>query len=162
MKKLIGGAILLSLALPMSAMAQNTGPGCGLGSMIFKGKSGLGPNILAATTNGISGNQTFGLTFGTLGCNAEQMVSNEYQKEIFVASNMDTLAEEAAKGQGNHLASLAELIGIQSQQEREVFYTLTQANYDKVFVKSNSNATQILAALDDSMKTDAVLAKYVK
>ena len=39
--------------------------GCGLGSMAFGDQPG-GIQILAATTNGILGNQTFGITFGTL------------------------------------------------------------------------------------------------
>ena len=42
-----------------SAMAANVGS-CGWGSKVFDGQSGMGPQVLAVTTNGTSGNQTFG------------------------------------------------------------------------------------------------------
>ncbi len=44
--------------------------GCGLGTMVFDGQQGKVYKVLGATTNGTSGNQTFGITFGTLGCDA--------------------------------------------------------------------------------------------
>ena len=161
MKKLLAGIVAFGLMTPLASMATDTGPGCGLGTQVMKGKSGLVFNVLAATTNGISGNQTFGMTFGTLGCNGEQMVSNEYQKEIFVASNMDTLAVDAAKGQGNHLASLAELIGVQAA-ERNNFYSMAQSEYNVIFSEANQSPSDVLAAFDVAMKSDVTLAKYVK
>ena len=56
----------------MTMAAGDTG--CGVGTMIFKGKSGLAPHVLAVTTNGTFGNQTFGMTSGTLGCNVDQKI----------------------------------------------------------------------------------------
>ena len=61
-KTLIAGLIALA---PFAAQAADKGPGCGWGAMVFDGQSGIGPNVLAATTNGILGNQTFGMTSGT-------------------------------------------------------------------------------------------------
>jgi hypothetical protein len=57
MKKLIAGAMLLGAST--LAFAQ---PGCGVGAMIWKGQPGIAPHVLAATTNGTFGNQTFGMT----------------------------------------------------------------------------------------------------
>ena len=160
MKRLLAGVIGLGIMMPISAMAGQSGPGCGVGAMVFEGKSGLVSHVLAATTNGIFGNQTFGMTFGTLGCDPEEMVSNEYQKEIFVASNMDTLAVEAAQGQGSHLASLAELIGINSEQDRQAFYQTAQAHFDTLFAEENLEAMDVLAALETVMQTNDILVKY--
>ena len=42
--------------------------GWGLGSQIFDGQSGVAPQVLAVTTNGTLGNQTFGISSGTSGC----------------------------------------------------------------------------------------------
>ena len=57
MKKLIA-VLSLVFAFPMMAMAaQDNVGGCGVGSMVFKGQSGVGPQVLAVTTNGISGNR---------------------------------------------------------------------------------------------------------
>ena len=51
-----------------SGGAAKYGPaGCGLGSLIFDADSGW-TQIFAATTNGTSGNQTFGITSGTSNC----------------------------------------------------------------------------------------------
>ena len=62
---LLGLGLFLTSA---SAMADGYGPaGCGLGSMIFEPDSGF-TQVFAATTNGTSGNQTFGITSGTSNC----------------------------------------------------------------------------------------------
>ncbi len=77
MKKKIAIAALMTLA-PMS-MAMAAGPnsiGCGVGTIIWNGQSGVAPQVLAATTNGTLGNQTFGVSTGTLGCAQNGTVSN--------------------------------------------------------------------------------------
>ena len=156
MKRILGVGALL-LALPVVSMADQSGPGCGAGAIIWKGQSGMAANVLAATTNGMFGNQTLGMTFGTLGCNGEQTVSNEYEKKIFVASNMDNLAEDAAKGSGDHLASLAELVGVASA-DKSAFFAMAKANYSSVFTQSNQDS--LLVSLNQAMSTDPVLVKY--
>ena len=55
--------------------------GCGLGSMAWRGQSGIAPQILAVTTNGSFGNQTFGITFGTSGCDPNGRVSGGTQNQ---------------------------------------------------------------------------------
>ncbi|HKB84382.1 MAG TPA: DUF3015 family protein, partial [Burkholderiales bacterium] len=59
-------AIALS-ALPAMAFADNVGT-CGWGSKLFDGQKGAAPQVLAVTTNGTFGNQTFGISSGTSGC----------------------------------------------------------------------------------------------
>lgn len=68
MKKILV-SIAAVIALSSSAMAGvNSQTGCGLGSIIIKDDSTAIMLALQATTNGTSGNQTFGITSGTLGC----------------------------------------------------------------------------------------------
>ena len=56
MKKLLAIALLASSSVVMA----DQDIGCGLGSMVWAGQSGIVPKVLGATTNGTSGNQTFG------------------------------------------------------------------------------------------------------
>lgn len=144
----------------MSAGAIADGPGCGLGQMLWKGQSGLLPHISAATTNGTSSNQWFGISFGTLDCNPDASVSNDYQRAVFAAANYDNLAQEAAQGEGNHLSALAEIMGIETA-DRTSFFTMAQNNHQTLFSASN-NPQQMLSALDTTMLADPVLARYVK
>jgi len=60
--------VSLTAAVPVLSHASQKNTGCGLGSVIFKGQDALLFQILAVTTNGTSGNQTFGITTGTLNC----------------------------------------------------------------------------------------------
>ena len=70
MKRILLGS-LLSIA-SLSAFAQAPGgPNCGWGNMLFEGQSGLPAHFVASTTNGTSGNATFGMTSGTNGCSTK-------------------------------------------------------------------------------------------
>ena len=70
MKKLLVllfvGFMVIGFSTALFADQKNYG--CGLGSMAFEGNDGLISQVSAATTNGTSGNQTFGITSGTSNC----------------------------------------------------------------------------------------------
>jgi hypothetical protein len=157
-RALISGLLLSIAALP--AMADNEGPGCGLGQKVWKGKSGLSAHSSAATTNGTFSNQLFGITSGSLGCNKDAVASNDLEKKAFVASNIDDIAKDIAQGNGKHLSSLASLIGIQ-QQDREAFFSLTQNNFETIFKTEEPTYHDVLAALDSTMAADQHFARYV-
>ena len=83
-------ALAAVLAMGSSVAMADNDIGCGAGTQIWQGQSGLLPKILGATTNGISGNQTFGITFGTLGCgNANSKITAQVVQ--FVDHNAETL-----------------------------------------------------------------------
>jgi hypothetical protein len=88
--------------------ARNYGlAGCGLGSVLMGKRSA---QIFAATTNGTSLNQSFGISFGTLNCvdsASEQMAS---RLDKFVVANKVALANDIARGEGETLASLSLLL----------------------------------------------------
>ncbi len=137
--------ILVSLAavvaLSSSAMAGvNSQTGCGLGSMIIKDDSTAVLLALQATTNGTSGNQTFGITSGTLGCQKTQFVMNE-QAEEFVASNMDQLAKEIAIGHGESIDTLAELLEV---SDKATFSASLQENYNKIYTSQDVKMADVL------------------
>lgn len=146
------------LASTGSALADS-GPGCGLGQQIFAGQSGLAAHVMAATTNGSSFNQLFGLSFDSLGCNGETVITAEFQRNVFVANNYDDIARDAAKGGGDHLESLAELMQMQDT-DAEKFYVLAQVNYDALFGDTTADSAHWLAKLDSALSADPALARY--
>lgn len=137
--------ILVSLAavaaLSSSLVAGvNNQTGCGLGAIIIKDDSSAVLLALQATTNGISLNQTFGITSGTLGCKKTKLVMNERAEE-FVASNMDQLAKEMAIGYGESIDTLAELLEI---SDKAIFSASLQENYNKIYTSQNVKMADVL------------------
>ena len=155
MKKLIAATILAT----SSTMAFAASPaGCGMGTaVVFKDASQWYEHVLAATTNGTSGNQTFGMTSGTLGCEAANGPLADAQ--LFIDQNMDQLAVDAAKGQGETLAALAEVMGVEAA-DSAAFNRTVQSNFDSMF---NADATSEVAleSLKTAMAKDVELKKYV-
>lgn len=106
--------------------------GCGWGSMAFEGKDGIIFQVLAATTNGTFGNQTFGITSGTAGCEKPASWTSNEELNHFVAENMDNIARDVAAGQGEYLDSLAELMAVPAKEKTEFTLTL-QDNFSEIF-----------------------------
>ena len=117
--------VALLLIAPVSvAMAARDNVGCGLGSQLFDGKSGKGPQVLAVTTNGTFGNQTFGISSGTLGCQEGGVVTASAAVNMFVGSNMEGLSRDMAVGKGESLESLAQLMGIEAADRSSFYQTI--------------------------------------
>lgn len=154
MKKIIAGALLAA----SSTMAFAGPAGCGLGTaVVFKDANEWHEHVLAATTNGTSGNQTFGMTSGTLGCEAANGPLAGVQ--TFMDNNMDQLAMDVAKGQGETLAALAEIIGVEAT-DQTTFNTKLQASFDTMFSAEATSETAY-QAMKDTMQSDLVLKKYL-
>ena len=133
-----------AIVLATSAFAgSNTG--CGLGSTIFYGKEdSLAIQVLAATTNGTSGNQTFGISSGTLGCHQpSKLVSNE-KLEKFVAANMDAIAYDMARGQGETLDTIATMLDI---SDKAAFKAALKSNFDKIYASQSVQSGSLLDAI---------------
>ena len=146
MKKLIV-SIAAVAALSSAAIAGvNNQTGCGLGSMIIKDNSSALLLALQATTNGTSGNQTFGITSGTSGCTKTKIVMNERAEE-FVASNMDQLAKEIAMGQGESVDTLAELLAV---EDKEAFASALQTNYNSIYSADDVKMAEVLDTISAS------------
>lgn len=132
------------------AQGYGDGPGCGLGSMIFDGNKKVIHQVLAATTNGTFGNQTFGITSGTLGCTNDGIVMNDQKVVVYARANFDSLSQEMARGGGEHLAALASLMGVPAAQHPR-FFALTQERYLDLYASETTTADQMLVALNDQM-----------
>lgn len=160
-KKLVLAAVVVAL-FPLSntfAQGYGNGPGCGLGAMIFQGNKKIVHQVLAATTNGSFGNQTFGITSGTLGCTNDGIVKNEEKVNVFASVNFDSLSQEMAQGKGEHLASLASLMGVPADH-RAAFFSLTQEKYTSIFKTEQTTSTEMLGSLASEMSAHPDLSSY--
>ncbi|WP_286897020.1 DUF3015 domain-containing protein, partial [Marinobacter sp.] len=152
MKKLIAGAILLGAS--SMAFAQ---PGCGVGAMIWKGQSGIAPHVLAATTNGTFGNQTFGMTTGTLGCQTNQSVQS---MAMYMDSNIDKVARDMSRGSGENLDTLAVLLGVE-ETDRDTFRKVLQDNFASIFPNADTTSGEAVDAIVALLEQNDALSKYV-
>lgn len=141
---LIAGMAFAGTSLYAGKVKDNCG--CGFGTMALGEETGLCSHLAATFLNGISGNQTFGISSGTLNCEkAETMVSVK-DVEIFVADNMDHIASEAAVGEGAYLSALADLLEI-DEADRVSFYTAMQLNFDKIFTSTDVHAGEVTRSI---------------
>jgi Protein of unknown function (DUF3015) len=154
-KMIIAGLIALS---PTVVMAANIG-NCGWGSKVFDGQSGVMPQVFAATTNGSTGNQTFGISSGTSGCTQDGTVTSSWKTAMFIDGNKKQLARDMSQGQGETLDALASLIGIDDAQKPR-FFQLTQEKFPVIYYSEDASATDISNALKAVMSSDSGLAVY--
>ena len=145
------------------AMAANpdTGPGCGLGKLAWQNypnQKTIGVQTMEATTNGLMGNQTFGISSGTSGCTNDGKFWAQEKVNVFAALNFENLAQDMAQGQGEHLASLATLMGVPASQQ-PAFFAMTQEKYASLMSAGETSPVALVKALNDAVATHPMLAK---
>ncbi len=126
-----------------SFAADRSNVGCGIGTQLFEGKDGILSQACAATTNGILGNQTFGITSGTLECAKPAAFTSNERLNEFVGDNMANLAADMSKGHGEYLSTLAVLMDVPVEQRSEV-YALLQANFSKIYTSDSVTQFDVL------------------
>ena len=123
MKKILIATVLL---FTTGAMAAHGPAGCGLGTVLFEDKEGVVFNVLAATFNGSSGNQTFAMSTGTLGC--EDAKTAKVGAVSFVENNLMALSNDISKGNGQTLDAYLTLINASATNRSEL-----QKNFAVIF-----------------------------
>lgn len=140
MKKL---SLIFITAFAIPAMAAEIGPaGCGLGNMVWGGKDN---QVLASTTNASSYTNMFGITSGTSNCVDGKGVA---KLETFIEGNKQAFATESARGNGETLTSVAQILNCQNQGKMN---KAIRANHSRIF--SSESTTEI------SQNLRSVLAK---
>lgn len=148
MRKFLLSVATVAALSTASFAGVNSQTGCGLGSMLIQDDSSAVMLALQATTNGTSGNQTFGISSGTSNCQKTKFVMNDKAAE-FVAANMDQLSKEIAIGQGESVDTLAELLEI---SDKALFASTLQANYNAIYANKDVDMATVL----DSVGTIAL------
>lgn len=111
--------------------------GCGLGSVIVRPSEHF-VQVFAATTNGLFGNQTFGITSGTSNCAAGP--SGARSAGQFIAANRSALATEIARGRGDTIRGLSTLAGC---EQPNALGGLLQRNFHNIFPRSEISDAQV-------------------
>ncbi|MBN1783618.1 MAG: DUF3015 family protein [Alphaproteobacteria bacterium] len=141
MKKILLFSAFVSAFAIGAAKADN--PGCGLGSMVFAGKHGPVFDVLAATTNGTSGNQTFGMSTGTLGCKRNVPIARR-QFAYFMNNNYEQFAMDAASGKDSEtMRAAAAILKVDSVKLASVVKT----NFDSIFT-DDAESLEIAARIE--------------
>jgi DUF3015 family protein len=146
---------LLLVGIPVgSVLAANpdNGPGCGLGKLAwsdYKHPKNIAPQVMMATTNGTFGSQTFGISFGTSGCTNDGQVMAARKSDVFVASTFESLSQDMARGQGEHLASLATMMGVPVEHQ-PAFFSLAQDRYRTLMERGEDSPLSVIKAIQEA------------
>ena len=142
MKKLLVLAVAL---MSVSAFAAPYGAsGCGLGSMIFEKDNTWWKQVLAATTNGTSGNQTFAISSGTLNCDSPTP-GKTAQVEAYIEANKMALANDIAKGNGETISGLSRVYGC---TDSAAFGRALKSNYKTIYPTSEVATTEVATQIN--------------
>lgn len=144
--------VLITLLLG-SSVAMANDAGCGLGSLVIKQNTKV-MQVLAATTNGTFGSQTFGITFGTSNCSANGIVSNDKQIQYFVEVNQEELTREMAAGRGEKISTLAALNGCATAAEINAFNAKAQASFKTIVPAAKTTPVDFVTNMKSSAVAD--------
>ena len=158
MKKIIAGLVLISASSVANAGAAGGDGGCGWGNALFKGSEGTATHVIAAITNAFLGNNTFGMTTGTNGCTTNGTLT--YGGQSVVSAIMDEFSEDVARGEGDALDTVSVVYGVEPQ-DRDTFANVMHENFTVLFPSEDVTADEMMASIEEIMKADATLSKYV-
>ncbi|MCP4446943.1 MAG: DUF3015 domain-containing protein [Myxococcales bacterium] len=149
----VAAIAMMAVFFPTSeAQADGYGPaGCGLGSIVIGNKAGI-TQLFAGTTNGTSGNQSFGITFGTLNCGLDGPTSGAVAN--FVEANRSAIAKDMARGSGETISTLATIAGCSN---RAAVGSTLQKNFRKVFSSAAMSDKQVGLSLLNLLKQEKAL-----
>ena len=142
MKKVYLASAMMGAAMILAAPAQAVdSTGCGLGSMAWRGQRGIGPQVLAATTNGSFGTQTFGISSGTSGCDQNGRITGGTQRMVlnFLENNMEQYALDASRGEGETLDTLAGIMEV----DKSELAAKVHDNFAFIFPNDNVDAVEV-------------------
>lgn len=153
--------VCFSATTALAAPNTDTGPGCGLGKLAWSDyghQKNILPQVMMATTNGTFGSNTFGISTGTSGCTNDGKWMAEQKVTMFAEINFENLSQEMAQGQGEHLASLATLMGVPVDQQ-PAFFALTQEQYTTLIQSGETAPVAMIKALNVAMAGHPALAQ---
>lgn len=149
---LLCALVLISAAGNVFAEQKNTG--CGLGAMIFGHNESLVSQVAAAGLNWAFCSQPLGISAGTSECERPEALVRSPRVKDFVASNMDALACDMARGEGEYLDTLAVLLEV-PEASRAGFYARLKADFAGIYSKDSITSDEVLSRIELSLKEAA-------
>lgn len=147
MKKFLAAAAVCVALSAAPAHADNVG--CGLGAVLLKGNSGMAVNLIATFLNGISANQTFGITTGTSGCTQNGRISGGTGRLFaFMENNLDQFAIDASRGHGETINAVASIMDVPADKVGSV----AKQNFALLFNGENADAVSVSLKMTELLK----------
>ncbi len=148
------GVLLIGMhsAIAIGAGNPDNGPGCGLGKLAwqdYKGQKEIAPQVMMATTNGTFGSTTFGISSGTSGCTNDGVIMGEMKTQAFTEATFASLSQDMARGGGEHLTSLATLLGVPADHHG-AFFERAQARYLSHLEAGETTTVAVIRAVNES------------
>lgn len=148
MKKLLTvAAVAVALSAAPARAADNVG--CGMGSVLLRGQSGIVLNLLATFLNNISGNQTFGITTGTSGCTQNGRIAGGTGKLFaFMENNLDQFAIDASRGHGETIDAVASIMDMPADKVG----LIAKQNFAVLFNGEDADAVSVSLKMSELLK----------
>jgi hypothetical protein len=156
--KVLALGAFLALAPASASLAA-----CGVGTTLWEGNDGFGAKVLAFTTNFWT-MKSISTTSEISGCGEEDNLFKKISSaelRYYASQNLDHLAVDFARGQGEYLDAVAHLIQIRPE-DREGFQALAQNNFESLFPHDHVTAGEMLEQLSQLMTENDALASYVE
>ena len=147
--RMVYAALFASLMAFGFAANAYKAAGCGLGAVLFHDNNEWWGQTLAATTNGSSGTQTFGITTGTLECDANALIGKLDKTRVFVQANNNQLSNDIARGEGETLQVLAKIMNCGNQ---DAMALSLKANFSDIYTGSNDSAENVTVRIYNVME----------
>ena len=142
MKKILIVTFAFCVAFSASDLfAGSSNIGIGFGDYLLAGKKGKLFDIVGATLNGCSGSQTFAISTGTLGYK-EGVPIGVNIVDVYVAENMDSLANDIAKGEGEYIDTLAHLMKVEN---KDAFKNKLHKNFNRIYNSKDVTSQTVVA-----------------
>ena len=144
MKKI---SLLVAFALVFTATSAFAGgnTGVGLGTVLLEGKKGKVFELAATCLNGICCNGAFAITSGTLGYKEGAVIAMN-DVEIYVAKNMDSLATDIARGDGEYVNTLASMMKVEDVVS---FKSKLKNNFDRIYSNEGVTSKQVVQNINE-------------
>jgi len=143
---------ILAGAFSVSAHANYGMGGCGLGSIIFRDNNGF-EQVFAVTTNSIYSNHTSGMTSGTSNCTEN---SGRVAAETFITINRVALEKEAARGDGESMNTLAQVLKCDNAA---AFSSAVNGSFQEIFGEPGARSQEVLQKMESALKSNTVATK---
>ena len=138
-------AFLLGL-VPLAGSAWSS-PDCGPGYFVSKNNNGIVTQTVGATTNATSlFSHTAAITSGTSGCSNDGIIHRTQEQNVFVAVNLENLLQAIAQSRGEHLESMARLMGCETGALPE-FTRVARTEVRGLLASGAVGAPELLVAL---------------
>ena len=151
MKNIIIG--LLALISASSVFAADSSSGCGMGWQVAPAQSLVSSSTRAIVN--VTFSNTIAMTLGTSGCAKHSIVKNDAKGIHFAEANLNQLAVEMARGNGEFVSTFASVFGCQNSR---AFGSMVQANYETVLPSVSTSGVELYNNVKAQIKNNATLA----